>query len=306
MGERELGLVSVVIPTYNVGSMVREAVDSVLEQTYPLLEALVIDDGSTDDTMTYLHDIEDPRLRIVSKPNGGVSSARNLGAQVARGEFVAFLDADDVWTPTKLEETVPLLAEHVAVGSMMRYIDEQGRRLRSAAGEDPTVGDAPARIPRAELMPFQTSSIVFQADAVAQAGEFDTTLRLAQDLDFFARVARLGSVGYVPKALGGYRLRTSSVSSRDYARQRKNMRFIQARLRARDAGGDLTWEDFDRDYAPSFRTRRLDYAAEAYRAGGLALSQGHRSGALHLLGAVAASPGYSVPRLVRHVRAMRG
>lgn len=306
MGEQQLGLVSVVVPTYNVGDLVRVTVDSALAQTYSDLEVIVVDDGSTDGTPDHLDGLEDPRLRIVHQTNGGVSTARNHGTRLARGEYIAFLDADDVWAPTKLEETLPALEGHVAAGTLMRYIDEAGRELRSAAGEDPAVGDALERTRHAELMPYQTSSIVFRADAVRAAGEWDPGLRVAQDLDFLARVARLGTLGYVPKALGGYRLRTTSASSKDLGRQRRHMRFIQERLRRRDAGGDLTWEEFDREYTRSFRSRRMDYAAGAYRAGGLAMSQGRRSGALRLLGAVAVAPDYAVPRLVRHVKAMRG
>lgn len=312
MRDMSASLVTVVIPTYNVGAFVRDAVESVLSQTHGALEAIVVDDGSTDGTLTHLDALagagrDDPRLTVLTKDNGGVSTARNLGIERARGEFIAFLDADDVWDVDKLERTLPALASPgtVAAGTMMRYIDESGRDLGSAAGEDPTVGDAPERIRAARLMPFPLSGIVFRADAVAQAGPYDPGLRLAQDLDFLARIARLGDLGYVSHPTGGYRLRATAASARSYARQRKHMRFIQERLARRDAGGDLGWDEFDAAYAPSWRTRRRDYAAAAYRDGGLALAQGRRAGALQVMGALAVDPSYAVPRLVRHVRARR-
>ncbi|MDN4472045.1 glycosyltransferase family 2 protein [Demequina zhanjiangensis] len=296
-------LVSVVVPTYNVGSVVRDAVESVLAQTYARLEVIVVDDGSTDDTMRSLDGLEDPRLTIVSKPNGGVSSARNLGTEMASGPFLAFLDADDLWDAEKLERTLPLMEGRVAVGSMMRYVDEVGASLGSAAGEDPTVGDAPERIRAGRLMPFPLSGIVMRADAVEAAGPYDTELRYAQDLDFFARVARQGEIGWIAEPLGAYRLSPNAASARAHARQRKNTRFIQARLARRDEGGDLTWEEFEQLDKPSFATRRRDYAAAAYREGGLALSQGRRLGAWRLVAAAAVSPRYTFPRLRRHLAA---
>ena len=254
MRDMSASLVTVVIPTYNVGAFVRDAVDSVLAQTHTALEAIGVDDGSTDGTLDHLDGIRgaDSRLTVLTKDNGGVSTARNLGIERARGEFIAFLDADDVWDVDKLERTLPALASPgtVAAGTMMRYIDESGRDLGSAAGEDPAVGDAPERIRAARLMPFPLSGIVFRADAVARAGIYDPGLRLAQDLDFLARIARLGELGYVPHPTGGYRLRSTAASARSYARQRKHMRFIQERLARRDAGGDLAGTSSTRPTPP--------------------------------------------------------
>lgn len=96
---------SVVIPAYNAGATLRSTVDSVLRQSDQDFEIVIVDDGSTDATVSVMHCLAsgDDRIRIVSKLNDGVSAARNFGASLARGELLAFLDADDEWAPNKLQ-----------------------------------------------------------------------------------------------------------------------------------------------------------------------------------------------------------
>jgi glycosyltransferase involved in cell wall biosynthesis len=115
-GDGVPGLVSVIVPTYNRAAYVADAVASALAQTYSSLEVVVIDDGSVDDTRRIVGTFEDPRLIYVYKDNGGLSSARNAGLARANGEFIAFLDSDDLWLPWKLEAQLALLRRHPDVG----------------------------------------------------------------------------------------------------------------------------------------------------------------------------------------------
>jgi hypothetical protein len=110
------GLVSVIIPCYNRAYIVRQTIDSVLAQTYANFEAVVIDDGSTDNTREVVTGYTDRRIRFFHKTNGGLSSARNAGLDVARGEFVAFLDSDDAWHPWKLAAQVEIFRRHPEAG----------------------------------------------------------------------------------------------------------------------------------------------------------------------------------------------
>ncbi len=96
-------LISVVIPLYNKEKWVKRCVESVLDQTYSHMEILIVNDGSTDNSLQVVETIEDNRIKIINKPNGGVSSARNLGIEHAKGEYIAFLDADDEWEPKHLD-----------------------------------------------------------------------------------------------------------------------------------------------------------------------------------------------------------
>ena len=107
--------VSVVIPTYNRAAFLGRAITSVLTQTFPDLECLVVDDGSTDRTVALVEGFQDPRLRLLRLPvNRGVGHARNVGIQAARGELIAFLDSDDEWLPQKLERQVTRMRETAA------------------------------------------------------------------------------------------------------------------------------------------------------------------------------------------------
>jgi glycosyltransferase involved in cell wall biosynthesis len=108
------GLVSVIIPTYNRAERLSEAIRSALAQTYTKLEAIVIDDGSTDDTAEVVGRVmrKDPRVRYIHQRNRGVAAARNFGISHLRGEYVAFLDSDDVWEPWKLELQVACIKQH--------------------------------------------------------------------------------------------------------------------------------------------------------------------------------------------------
>ncbi|MEJ2610102.1 MAG: glycosyltransferase family 2 protein [Candidatus Thiodiazotropha sp.] len=108
--------VSIIIPTYNYAQFIKESIDSVLLQTYRDFELLIIDDGSTDDTEEIVTEIRDSRLKYIKIPNGGVSVARNKGLELAQGEYIAFLDADDKWHPEKLELQVRIFNEYPEIG----------------------------------------------------------------------------------------------------------------------------------------------------------------------------------------------
>ncbi|MBT8087911.1 MAG: glycosyltransferase family 2 protein, partial [Gammaproteobacteria bacterium] len=124
--------ISVVIPAYNVAAFIEDAINSVLGQTHRDFEVIVVDDGSPDDTASIVKRFDDPRIRLVSQPNRGLAGARNTGIRCADGEYVAFLDADDLWRPTKLEEHVRHLDENPELGvsySTSQFIDEAGAPL---------------------------------------------------------------------------------------------------------------------------------------------------------------------------------
>lgn len=292
--------VSVVIPTYNVGELVREAVGSVLRQTHGDVEVLVVDDGSTDDSIASISDLRDSRLRIIRQNNRGLSAARNTGFRHSTGTYVAFLDADDFWFEPKLERTLPLLRHHVAVGTRMRYVGESGRLARGFAGQDPR--DHHDLLQAALFMPFPISSTVFHRHVVEAAGDFDESLQQVEDLDFLYRVARLGSVGWSSEPLGAYRLRAGSMSAAKFSEQRRWARFVAERVRVRDAGGDLTWSEFASADRLDPALRRAERGAAHYRRSGLLLANGDLRGVWAMTQALAVTPRYTVGRLRRQLR----
>ena len=128
------GLVSIMMPAYNAGAYITEAIESMVAQTYPHWELLVVNDGSTDATHDIAARFSDPRIRLIDKTNGGESSARNVALKHSRGEFLAFLDADDAYLPEHLALTVGFLSAHPnrdAVYTDGFHMDEEGRRLAS-------------------------------------------------------------------------------------------------------------------------------------------------------------------------------
>ncbi|MFC7670076.1 glycosyltransferase family 2 protein [Hymenobacter humi] len=133
-----MNLVSIIIPCYNYGWLLAETLDSVLAQTYQQWECIIIDDGSTDTTRVVAtsYQARDSRFRYVYQPNGGLSAARNHGLQAATGEYIQFLDADDLLLPQKLELQVALLASHpeydVVYGAVRYFMHgEPGKLSRS-------------------------------------------------------------------------------------------------------------------------------------------------------------------------------
>lgn len=203
----EPGLVSTVIPTYNRKEDVSIAVKSALAQTYPAHEILVVDDGSSDGTADLLRQEFGDRIRVLSKPNGGVSSARNHGMAAARGEYLALLDSDDEWLPEKVAAQVAFLQKHRDFGMVLTDValmDEQRRdygvvHRRKFIPEDGRVLRWVLRQPA--LAP---SSALLRRQVYEDIGGFDTSLKTAEDLDFHLRVALRHKIGVVEMPLTRY------------------------------------------------------------------------------------------------------
>jgi glycosyltransferase involved in cell wall biosynthesis len=179
-------LVSTIIPAYNYGRFVCEAVESVLCQTYEPVEIVIVDDGSTDDTRERLNKFGD-RIRYVYQENRGLSAARNTGIREARGEWLAFLDADDLWHPRKLEVQLGAVAD---AGDIPFVGSPWFREGSMPADLDP---NPPVR--RLELRDFFTgtpvsgSSAVIRSECFSRVGCFDESLRSVEDRDMWLRLA---------------------------------------------------------------------------------------------------------------------
>jgi glycosyltransferase involved in cell wall biosynthesis len=179
--------VSVVIPTYNYGRYVRDAIESALAQTVLPLEVVVVDDGSTDDTPAVLARYGD-RIRVVRQENQGLSAARNTGIRAACGEWVAFLDSDDAFHPRKLELQLAALAgrRELHLVATDAFSDEPLRW--------PDVPDAPRVVPVsagaiAVRTLFAPSSVLARKSCFDAVGDFDPALRSVEDRDMWVRVA---------------------------------------------------------------------------------------------------------------------
>jgi glycosyltransferase involved in cell wall biosynthesis len=199
-------LVSAVIPTYNRSGFVRIAVGTAVAQTYPAeaLEIVVVDDGGQDDTEAVLAREFGSRVRYLRKENGGVSEARNFGMKAARGAYLALLDDDDEWLPTKIAKQVELLEARRDIGMVITDVermDEQRKgfeifRRREFIPEDGWVLRHVLRNPA--LAP---ASAMLRREVFETVGGFDKKLRTAEDLDFHLRVALSYQEAVIPEVL---------------------------------------------------------------------------------------------------------
>jgi glycosyltransferase involved in cell wall biosynthesis len=188
MNRSDPKLISVVIPAYNNANTLPDAVASVRSQAGPPREIIVVDDGSADQTVRILGDLAGPDLRIIQQPNGGPGAARNAGIRAAQGEWIALLDADDLWLPTKLSVQRAALEKNPSArfcfaGQVIRMPDgteqiHECPRPQHSLFIDLLKGN---RLP--------TSTAFIHRDCFARAGLFDTELRTGEDWDMWLRLA---------------------------------------------------------------------------------------------------------------------
>jgi glycosyltransferase involved in cell wall biosynthesis len=199
--------ISVVIPTYNYARYLPEAIDSALRQTHPPLEITVVDDGSTDATPDVLAAYGD-RIRVIRQKNQGVGAARNTGVSAARGEYVAFLDSDDIWDPRKLELQIARFEADPALGMVhcgAETFDDKGRVLGVLLdGMEGWVATEMLRLDR-EVVPVHGSGIMVPKRVLEEIGGFDARLPPSDDWDLCYRVAARYPIGYVAAVLVRYR-----------------------------------------------------------------------------------------------------
>jgi glycosyltransferase involved in cell wall biosynthesis len=220
--------VSVILPAYNRAGLIRNAIDSVLRQTFSDFELLVIDDGSTDGTLAETRAVIDPRVRCLPiGRNRGVSAARNAGLAAARGEWVAFQDSDDEWLPTKLEKQMARLGAQestfVAAYCGMAIVGCESH----GAGRTTLhyIPDADVALVEGDVLPIllrtssvSTQTLVARREALERIGGFDEELRALVDWDCVLRLARLGPFAFVDEPLVLQRFSDNSIT-RDVARR---------------------------------------------------------------------------------------
>ncbi len=192
--------VSVIIPSRDRAHLLPRALRSVLAQTLPPLEVLVVDDGSTDRTAELVRR-DFPGVRLLSQPQRGVSAARNRGIGAARGEWLAFLDSDDEWLPEKLARQLAALA--ASPGHRLCHCDEiwirRGRRVNPGRAHAKAGGWIFRRcLPRCAISP---SAAVLHRSLVAEVGLFDEDLPACEDYDLWLRVTARHPVLFVPRPL---------------------------------------------------------------------------------------------------------
>lgn len=225
-------LISVSIPVYNGERTIRETIESVLHQTIPDLELIIINDGSSDRTLEVVSEIEDPRLRVFSYPNAGQAASRNLGLSQARGDYISFIDADDLWTPDKLEAQFNALQANpdAAVAySWTDWIDESGNFLRPASRGTHS-GDVLAILLLNDFIGSGSNALI-RTEALRAVGGFDESLPPAEDWDLWLRLARRYCFVAVPQPHVLYRQLTQSASVNVWKMEQSSLKIIDRAFR---------------------------------------------------------------------------
>lgn len=206
-------LVSVVIPAYNAARTVCATIDSSLHQTVSDIEVIVVDDGSNDDTAKAVEAIPDPRVRLVRQPNGGAAAARNAGIRHAIAEWVALLDADDIWLPHKLEVQLAVLKSNpdvLAVQSGACFVDDQLRTLSVRPCVQPK--DSLLTFLRFQNLPNAASTWVIARRMFEQMGMFDPSLAILEDWDMCIKISRYCNPISISEPLSLYRVHVGNRS----------------------------------------------------------------------------------------------
>ncbi len=217
--------VSVLVAAYNSEKFIDEALQSVWDQTYKNFEIVVVDDGSTDATLSRLQPWKG-KARIVSQENKGIGGSRNAGLAHAKGELIALLDADDVWMPTKLQEQVAYMADNPDVEMVFSYaqnvIHQDGKKLIDTPSAMPVLQ---AHIPPACL---------FSKEILSRVGVFDESVTLGEFAEWYGRTLNANiRMGCVPSLLVKRRLHGGNIGIVEKAKMNEYVRILYAKIHAR-------------------------------------------------------------------------
>ena len=236
--------VSVLIPSYNHAHYLADALQSVISQSFFDWEAIVIDDGSTDDTQKVAAQFDDPRIRYIYQENQGLSAARNTGLREANSETIALLDADDIWKENYLETMLAPLEnqpEAVAAYCGYQYIDENGKDVGI-----PSIKVVPPHEFREYFAAngnwLVPSGVVFRKVVAQEEGCFDESLRAVEDAYLWSKMSYQGPFVGVPLPLVGYRRHASNMSSDPQRMVSSNYKILE-RYHGPPQGDVSTWTD---------------------------------------------------------------
>jgi glycosyltransferase involved in cell wall biosynthesis len=228
-----MAMVDVLIPAFNAARYLPAALESVVSQTFEDWQIVLVDDGSTDNTAEVVAPYVErhgAKVRYIRQENRGLPAARNAAIRASDGEFLALLDADDVWLPCRLAESLKMMAERPRAGlsyGLIQGIDPEDRPGSTWVGnlKDVEGRIAPQIYMRKVELPCPT--IMFRRRCVDEVGLFDETMRATEDRDLWLRIALRYEVAFVPKVLAYYRVSPTSMSTDPERMLKAQMQFIQ-------------------------------------------------------------------------------
>lgn len=257
-----------VTATYNMAGYIGETLDAILAQDYPDIESIIIDDGSTDNTLEVLEPyLKDPRVRVVQQANAGQTVAKNHGLAEARGEFIAFCDADDTWRKDKLSLQIPEFDDPRVgvVFSDIICVDGEGKVI-----DIPPMKRVGGRVTAPLLIdnyvPFPTS--VARAEVLAEANGFDESLTMSIDYDLWLRISVKHLFAYVKEPLANYRIWEGQMSNKTGERLDNFFKLLERFLA--ENPDVVTQAEKDEAWAHVYVTRGLWHSEEGRKKAALA------------------------------------
>jgi glycosyltransferase involved in cell wall biosynthesis len=212
--------VSIVMSVYNAERYLREAIDSILTQTFSNFEFIIVNDGSTDNSLQIIESYKDERIVLLNQENTGLAKALNKGIDFSKGRFIARMDADDISLPTRLQKQYDFLKrnpEYIAVGSSAIIIDVNGNYIFTSFIAT-TDDEAKKNLPKT---PFYHSAVMFQKKEFLKAGKYCEAMLKSQDTVLFNRMAKYGKFYNIKEPLLRYRIVPTANSTRsNYGRDR--------------------------------------------------------------------------------------
>lgn len=216
-GLNNIHLVSIVVPAYNAGKYITETIDSVIAQTYTKWELIIVNDGSKDNTPQVLENYskKDSRISFITKQNTGVSDTRNTGIEKAKGEFIAFLDADDVWLPHNLEKKINFLLDHpetdYVYSNMLQADQFLQNQILAPVGKDTNILED-LLLWNGEVIPGPSSNLLVRKKCLDAGIRFDRRLTTIADQNFSVQLAAKYKGKLLDEALWIYRVIPGSMS----------------------------------------------------------------------------------------------
>jgi len=210
--------ISVILPVYNGGKYLKESIDSILNQTFNNYELIIVNDGSTDESLDIIISYKDERIKLINQKNTGLSKALNNGIKLAIGKYIARMDHDDISYPERLKKQFEFMenhSEYVAIGTWANYISKDGEFLFTwkppCKSEDLKKG-----LPN--ICPFVHSSVMMRTDALKIVGGYKDVGRYfyQEDLLLWIDLAKKGELYNIPEALVKYRVTPSSIQQRSH------------------------------------------------------------------------------------------
>ena len=236
-------LVSIILPNFNKEKYLKRALDSILQQTYARFELIVIDDGSSDQSLNILKRVIDPRVKVLARSsNGGLAVAYNEGISICRGEFVMFWNSDDVMRQNHVGAMLHAITgqskEFDCIGSRFRYMTNYGLKFGHSGSWSPELLEL---LRQRRALPFNVPSAIFKRKLFTKDLLFDPKLRQCEDFDFMHRLALNHRIGFLHNHFCGYyRLNLESLSSANWEEQVKFQKLFETSGKSsRPTHGDL-------------------------------------------------------------------